>query len=148
MMTVEFQPGTDYSVIEFIEHFDHLISIRGAVREMLPRYSEDYYGIIQASVYKLKRFSRAFIILLEICRRKHPRFEEFIVYGSGSKSLISLPLVIAFAQYYAGMPEILLNVPPDFEVILTLAREWNREDGKDSPGTAMATTSEDEIHYE
>ena len=128
-MKISYQPRHDYSIDEFVAHFDHFAtSPEGTARNALIRYFAAHYSNRSEALYKLNRFGNAFAYLM----RHLDEFEPFVVAGvvEGQKrALVSKPLVVALARYFRGMPdECLANISdgvfePDPGMISGLARE-------------------------
>jgi len=113
-------PDYQYSIDEFVDHFDHFAgSPEGTNKGALIHYFADHYQNHSEACYKMNRFGMAFAYMMRHLRD----FEQFVVVGEEGRALVAKPLVVALARYFGPIPEQYLDAEPDAERILELARE-------------------------
>jgi len=115
-----FRPEFDYSIDEWVGHFDHFFRLWGKNTKegILQHFASQYPHSIPERRWKMNRFRTAMRYLL-----KHQSDFEELVVTHENLAVVTLPVVQGLWRYYTSVPDDYLGIEPKPELILQLARE-------------------------
>jgi hypothetical protein len=119
LCVTSYVPKYQYSIDEWIKHFDYFVRLgRSNKEDLLQYFTSEYPGSREEGLWKLRRFDAGFRYLLNHVSD----FEKHIVVHE-RMALVSRPMVAAAWRYFGPIPDEHLYEEPSPSVMLQLADE-------------------------